>query len=434
MITHLFRFEWMQLWKSWSFRISAVIIPFLIAYSVYLGHNRVADQHQHVQVLQDLEETFYAEMAERLRLIERGEYEVGAWFQDPANPIVLAQFGDAGRHVILHPKPLAALAAGQSDLFPYYGKVTLTNRVAMRDNAFENPVMQVTGQFDFAFVLVWLIPLFVIVLGYDVLSREKESGTYALLQSQPISIANVLLLKTLFRFLVISGIVIGSLLLFGAMFGVPLFNFGGLQVVLVVLLYIAFWFSLCVLINLYSDRSAVNAIILAGLWVFFVLILPALITLYAGKQHPVPSRAMWVTEQRAIEQSVNRQRDVLFESWKADHPEEVVEGDTPIFYQAWLQRLLTNEMIQERIDEAADRFNTPRNAQAGLINRLRLLSPPMYLQHWFQQTAGTDSDRLQTLDEQMRAFQQEWQAHFIPRFRQLDFFTSEEIQQIPRFE
>ncbi|MCH8525436.1 MAG: hypothetical protein LAT52_12875, partial [Balneolales bacterium] len=148
MITHLFRFEWMQLWKSWSFRISAVIIPFLIAYSVYLGHNRVADQHQHVQVLQDLEETFYAEMAERLRLIERGEYEVGAWFQDPANPIVLAQFGDAGRHVILHPKPLAALAAGQSDLFPYYGKVTLTNRVAMRDNAFENPVMQVTGQFD----------------------------------------------------------------------------------------------------------------------------------------------------------------------------------------------------------------------------------------------------------------------------------------------
>jgi len=430
MMWHIFNFEWIQMRKSWSFRFTAMLVPLLIGYSLYLGHIRVQEQLHNVQQLLQLEEAFYTEMANRQQLIEQGQETTQNWFQDPSNPIVLAQFGDAGRFVILHPKPLAALAAGQSDLLPYYGKVTLTGRNVMRDNALGNPVLQATGQFDFAFVLVWLIPLFVIVMGFDVLSREKESGTFALLKAQPVSILKILLHKVMFRYLVISAIVGVSVLIAALVMGIPFFSLGGLHVAAAVLAYIAFWFMLCILVNLKSDRSAVNAIILAGSWVFFVLVLPSIIMQYAANRHPVPSRAMWVTEQRAIEQSVNADRDAYYESWKADHPEEVLDGETPAFYQIWMQRLVTQQIMQERLDPARERFDKPLVDQANLIARLRMVSPPLMIHHWLQQQAGTDAARLRTLDRLLHESQQEWQSTFIPRFRQLHFFTAEEIRAI----
>ncbi|MCH8494460.1 MAG: ABC transporter permease subunit [Balneolales bacterium] len=434
MMSHLFYFEWLQLRKTWSFRLTALIVPVIIGYSLLLGHQRVQDQHAQIQELLESEQTFYDDLAERRRAIELGESEVEHWFQNPGNPLVLAQFGGSGRYVFLSPKPLAALAAGQSDLFPYYGKIALTNRSAMRDNALENPVMQVAGPFDFAFVLVWLIPLFVITIGYDVLSREKEGGTLALLQSQPVSIQKILLMKVLFRFLVISGIVLLSVLVFGFLLGIPIGSQAVIPVLLAIIAYIAFWFALCVLVNWFSDSSAINAITLVGLWVLFVLIIPSLISLFASNQHPVPSRAMWVTDQRGIQQAVNEERHTFFESWKADHPEEVMDGDTPDFYLIWMQRLLTNEVIQDRVDEATERFNSPREQQVGVISKLRPLSPSMLMHHWMQQVAGTDAQRLQSLDGEMREFQKDWKGYFIPRFRQLKYFSAEEISQIPRLD
>lgn len=432
MIRHVCTYELIHLTRSGKFWLITGVLPVLIAFSLYLGYQRVNAQHETIASLIESERLFYEDMAHRQHQIEQGEYEVGAWFQDPGNPLALAQFNDAGRHVVLAPLPLAALSTGQSDLFPYYGKVTLTGRTALRDNALENPVMQATGVFDFAFVLVWLIPLFVIAMGYDVRSREKESGTYALLQSQPVSVSRLLVVKMLFRFVILNAIVLLSWSLFALLMQIPVFSSGGLHVMIYLLAYTGFWFAWCIGVNLISDRSAINAIALIGLWVLFVLIIPALITLYAGHNYPIPSRAMWVTEQRAIEQGINAERDALFESWKADHPEEVLRGDTPGFYQVWMQRLVTNEQIQNQMEVAQERFVLARTKQADAIARLRPLSPSMALHHRMHVLAGTDAERLQQLEDAMRAFQKEWQEFFIPRFRQLDFFTSDEILTIPR--
>lgn len=428
---HIFTFEWRHIKSSGLFRVTLLVLPLLIGYSLYLGNERVVQQEETIQSLRTAEANFYAEKKQELLAIEQGEKEVERWFQDPANPLVIGQFAGAGKHVFLTPGPLAALAGGQMDILPYYGRVTISTTEALRDNALENPFMQLVGTFDFAFVLVWLVPLFVIVTGYNMLSSERELGTYALLRSKPVSIVRILLFKMLFRFLIIFGLVAISLLFWAALFGINLLHKDGLALFGVVLLYIAFWFSLCALFNLLPTASAVNAVSLAGLWVFFLLLVPSIISMLATSLHPVPSRALWTTEQRSIQQNIQQKDEALFDAWVADHPEEFVEGNTPGFYQIWLRRLVMAETMDALYLEAQTKFEQPKERQAALVSRLRPLSPPMWLQSWLERRAGTDAQRLRSLDKKLQNFQKEWNDFFVPRFRLLDFLSVDDYEMIP---
>ncbi|TVR19151.1 MAG: DUF3526 domain-containing protein [Balneolaceae bacterium] len=431
MMTHIFSFEWLHFRKSGVFWGTATALPLLIGFSLFLGSERINEQNETISDIIATETVFYDNMRSQLEAIERGEAEVDAWFQNPANPLVLGQFGQAGRHIFLHPNPLAPLAAGQLDILPYYGKVTLTTMEPLRDNALENPFMQVSGSFDFAFVLVWLVPLFIIVMGYNVISSERERGTYSLLQSQPVSMRTILVQKMIFRFLLVFGIIILSLFVWAVLFGINLFNIQGLQLIAAISIYAAFWFALCVLFNLFQTSSAINAVGLTGLWVFFLLIIPSVISLIVISLHPVPSRALWITEQRAIQQAIQAEGDAIFDTWVVDHPEEFVEGDTPQFYDTWIRRFVWAQATEEREREAERQFEEPRERQAQLASRLRVLSPPMTLQAWLERKAGTDKDRLRSLEKEMRSFQQEWQEFFLPRFQRLEFFTADELTDLP---
>src|SRR3546814_6574788 len=67
-------------------------------------------------------------------------------------------------------------------LFPY---TTLSD---LDNFEIENPLNLMTGTFDISFVVIFLLPVFIIALTYDMLSGEKESGTLALAMTQPVSL------------------------------------------------------------------------------------------------------------------------------------------------------------------------------------------------------------------------------------------------------
>ncbi len=428
---HVFRFEWLHTKNSGRFWVTALMLPALIGFSLYLGSERVEQQHHTIQELRTAEASFYEGKKLELQAIERGEAEADVWWQNPANPLALGQFRGSGKHVFLEPRPLAALAAGQLDIRPYYGRVTMMDVQPLRDNALENPFIQAVGVFDFAFVLVWLVPLFVIVFGYNMLSSERELGTWALLKSQPVSIHKILVYKLIFRFLQILLIVFLSLILWAIFLGINLFHTDSFLLLGAITLYILFWFALCALFNMLATSSAVNAVSLAGIWVLFLLLIPSVISMLASAIHPVPSRALWITEQRAIQQAVEAEGDALYDLWQAEHPEEFVEGETPSFYQTWMQLFVTNSETTRRERVAALYFSEPAESQAALVSSLRPLSPPMWLQSWLERKAGTDAGRLKALDAELADFQEEGNDFFLPRFQRLEFLSSEEYELIP---
>jgi len=186
------------------------------------------------------------------------------------------------RYVSMPPAALGRLAIGQSDLYPYYFKVsTNSNQTFLNNDEVENPVHLLAGRFDLAFVILYLFPLVILAFSYNIVSAEKEAGTLAMTLAQPVTLRKVVLAKVALRatfvialatILSVAGVVIGGANIFaeGALIRL-LFWIG------VTTAYGAFWFALAIGINALGRHSATNAMTLAGLWLLFVVIVPSVL-------------------------------------------------------------------------------------------------------------------------------------------------------------
>ena len=81
---------------------------------------------------------------------------------------------ETAKYVTLPPTGLAALSVGQSDIQLNYLPVSLATTLDVTKNLeLENPVNLMTGSFDIAFVVIFLLPIFILAMSYDLLSSEK---------------------------------------------------------------------------------------------------------------------------------------------------------------------------------------------------------------------------------------------------------------------
>jgi len=128
------------------------------------------------------------------------------------------------------------------------------------------------------FITMFVIPIVGIVLGFDAINREKNSGTLGRLLSQPIY------RDTVFNGKFLAGIVTMAIMLTSVILlvaglgmrsiGVPpsseealrLFLFLGLST-----LYGAFWLGLSMLFSVFFQRVATSAMASIAVWIFFLL-------------------------------------------------------------------------------------------------------------------------------------------------------------------
>lgn len=104
---------------------------------------------------------------------------------------------------VFEPTGLGVLAVGQSDIHAGIFPVRTFSDPINKASVFYNPSTDLFGSFDFAFVLVFLIPLVVIAFSYNILSEERENGTLQMVMSQPVSLMAFLISRLAFRFMVL---------------------------------------------------------------------------------------------------------------------------------------------------------------------------------------------------------------------------------------
>ena len=93
---------------------------------------------------------------------------------------------ETSKYVTLPPTGLAALSVGQSDIQLNYLPISLATTLDVTKNLeLENPINLSTGSFDIAFVVIFLLPIFILAMSYDLLSSEKERGTLAMILAHP---------------------------------------------------------------------------------------------------------------------------------------------------------------------------------------------------------------------------------------------------------
>ena len=179
---------------------------------------------------------------------------------------------------VFKPSSLSSLSLGLRDIFPYFQELqshSLYMQVFKSD--ITNPEKLLAGNLDLAFVLVFLFPLFIIGFGYDIVSGEKESGVYSIVKTQAISFNSIVLLKLLFRFMLVAILAMAL-----CVTGKASLLWSGIT-----LLYIAFWHSVVYFTGSLNRNSAFNAMVLVGTWLLFLIVLPALFNTIATYRYPI---------------------------------------------------------------------------------------------------------------------------------------------------
>ena len=179
--------DWRTLRADFTIAAVAAIFGLSLAYGLLNGVRWTDQIERALDTAAEEERTRFGELQAETASLERGGGAVPA-YRDPRNPSVLGQSRGA-RYAMLPPLALTPLAIGQSDLLPSYYRMSTDAREAILSAVeIENPRTLMTGRFDLAFVIVYLYPLLILVLSYNLLSAEKEQGTLPLVP-QPVSLA-----------------------------------------------------------------------------------------------------------------------------------------------------------------------------------------------------------------------------------------------------
>lgn len=432
MFLFIAKYEWLLLKANKMLLLLAGILVAVLFFALYEGSKRVAFQQETLTQLAAQEKSDYQLYRAQIASAKSGQHFDGGHFGDPTNPFY---FGNrmGARYAALLPGPLAILSSGQSDVYPYYYKVTLSKKQALYHNEEpENPQILFNGRFDVSFVIIFLLPLLIIGFTYNVYASEKEGGTLLLLMAQNTPVQGLIACRFLFRYLLFN--VFFTLLL---VTGLLLFNgklvAAGTQFLTIVgltWLYTALWFSLSYWVNSFKKSSGFSATALTGAWLLLVLVVPSLISAVTDAVHPLPSRLALITQTRAVSDSIAKNKTV-YSRFLEEHPEfKPAAADPKDRNPATLRSRIEVEMAME--GEKA-KFAAVIAEREALVNRYRFFSPAIFVQQNLNEAVGTNDETYAAFDKNVVAFQQSFRAYFAPLVYRQEKFTTAHVDGVPVF-
>jgi len=378
-------------------------------------------------------------VVEQWRRVMAGREAPDPW-DNPTDPSLVGD-GGAPRYALLPAAPLAPLAVGQSDMFPDAYRVTTASRVNfMYDSEIENPWNLFTGRFDLAFVLTYLLPLFVFAWTYNVLAVEREQGTLRMVASQPIGLRTVVLGKVAVRAGVLLlwaiAIPVAVVLIFRpearSGWGLALLGYwAGL-----IAAYALFWFALAVLVDSFAKTAALNALILVSSWVLLVLVVPVVLNLVASVASPAPSRAELATQTQLITiASLSRLADRFGTDYQhVQRPELLLPKDGRFPVPERLRAFfLADQQLDDEIEDALAAFDAQLAGQQAIVDRFGVLSPAIVIHEGMATAAGNGTRRYQRFQQQVTAFHGEWKRFFGPRILGGIAIMEDDFARMPRW-
>ena len=433
MINRIVKHEWRALCADRTVWILSALLLVLVSYGVWNGASWTRFRADTVQRAQLEESQKMGEMQNLARQIEAGAPTPKQ--HAPTDATAVALF-DGTRYALLPPAPLSVLAVGQSDLYPSHFKITAQSKSTWSNSEeIENPVNLLAGRFDMAFVVVFLMPICILAVSYNLLSGERENGTLAMLLSQGVPLSKLVWGKIAARFFLVTGLVLSFSLLALFLGGVTAQS--GAQIVqwaLLVSLYSAFWFALAGLVNVWGKNSASNAMTLLACWLGLVLLVPSLVGVAASEMYPVPSRLELIQASRQAAADAASQRDGIMARYYEDHPELAPKTRQTGAPNAYLRFYATQELVARCTDPLLARYDEQLAKQQNVVNRFRFLSPAIVTQEAINDLAGTGSARYRKFSQQANEFHDDYRDYFRPKAFAEIKLTSSDYDAMPRFE
>ncbi len=434
MLARILRHEWRVLRAERTLPLLCAGMALCAAYAARNGAVfQAVQQREQQQALQPVREEL---QALRAALDRQPPTSPGGATADARSPRYV---GGIAQPLALPARPLLPLATGQADLLPGLAAASIwtSPRTALRNYEVQNPTHLLAGRFDAAFVLVWLFPLAVLALSYDLLSAERDEGLLALVLAQPVTLPRLVLGKVLLRLLLVGAAGLGAWALAALVAQVPLGAPGAAADLawgaLLLTAYAGFWFTLAVGVAALRRSAAASAVILASLWLLLVVVLPSLLGLASNLLYPVPSRLELVQASREATNVATPQAESLVRGHYSDHPELARSAGDPDLRDFMVRFLTVEAYVERQVARVAAEHETRLRQRQDFVAHLRFLSPALVLHDALSELAGTHTRRYQRFREQAQDFVARWKGFFAARIYARATLTRADWEALPRF-
>lgn len=328
------------------------------------------------------------------------------------------------------PSSLAFAAMGQRDIQPYVLRVrALGLQAQLYETETVNPELALPGPFDFAFVLIYLAPLAVIVLMHDLVSGEREAGRLRLLSALPAAPGALWLRRSALRLVLVLAALLAPFLVGAVVARAPIA--GVATLCLVAVLYVAFWTGLGLLVGAWGRRSAFNAAALVGGWIVLVLLVPALGNAALSRAVPVGRGVdLTLAQREAVHHAWDVPREAVMGPFIAKHPEW--KGTPPVggrFHWKWYFAM--HEMGDDSVAGQVAAYRVSLAARQAWTERLGWLSPAAAAQSLVHRIADSDLPAHLAYLDSVTAFHRRLQDFYYPYLFNERVFQRADFARLP---
>lgn len=391
MTTQIFYFEAKHLVRNYYKVIALILFVLISLYSINYGYN--------------LYQTRLNEINNIVTESENNRNKIIQWFNDGikgpedrpwidiTNPFWA--LWNSNVWTFNEPSVLMALSVGQAENFPYYKKVNVwaTPYDADMVNEITNYERLALGSIDFAFVIIYLLPILLMMLLYNIGGYEKDNRFYNLIKTQNSNHKKILFLRSLFYLL------LANLVVLIIMFGTGLFiGLASDNLTLLLsffsyaVLYSILWFVLFFAIILISKNSSQQIIRMVVLWLLFCLIIPSTVSYYISSKHPFDYMSDFIeTDRNKVNELYEIEADSIKKLLVAAYPQ--IQNLSEYNNQQKLSdltgfsfRAVANELLKESYDKIID-IQLKRNS---LAQNSYLFNPPAFFSNRFYSLSQTD--------------------------------------------
>lgn len=392
---NIFLLEWTHFIRR-PFKVIALLL-FVVA-SVYGLHNGASLYQKQQAEIERIQQKVEVE-----RAAIRSNYREGIpgpenqpWV-DITRPFWAAWMSE--NYAFKTPSPAMVYSIGQSEQYGYYKKVTFRASPYDADLAEEiaNPERLQTGTLDFSFALLFLLPLVLLVLLYDIKSTETERGFMPLIEVQSGSATAWLVARVGFYVVLVSVVLVG-LLLYGAMltnvFAQASGAFG--QMLLYALIYLFLW-SIAYFFIIRSSKSLIGTSLkMTGVYLLFAFIIPATVHQYLSITKPANLMLDFI-DVRDEQQAIYSLPDSTFYTQLENLFPDVV--DSPVYSDSVKIIEARGESYSALINEvkkaSVQSIEAENQAKNKFIKSTFWFNPVSFFQNQFNHMAETHFDDYQ---------------------------------------
>ncbi len=382
--------------KSTQLLLSLFFLTSLVA--VVTSDTIVKQRHAEIQMLDHQ----YSAQMERLSKRYQNSEEAGYWAYYTAFPVSFK-----------HPE-LASLSQGVTGNIPSVTWIRLLGiEQQLYETRLQNPLIQTLGNFDLSIVFLVLAPLIILLLGNDVLSKDRDAGRLSMLSAQTGNLHRLLWIrisvKGILVFLTMCCIFIAAMIYLKT--GIQQ---SFLKWYAIACLGLLPWLAITAVIAS-RFRSVVSSLGAAiAIWLISVLILPCLINLYVSSKTDVPEGiALTIRQRQVMHNGWDEDKNTNYKQFLKERPEWQSLATVPNDF-SWRWYYAMHEVADRSVKIQADRYSQSLIKRYEQSRKISCFFPTCYAQILLSNHAQTDLHSYLHQLSETRRFHETLKEYFFP--------------------